>query len=234
MTGADSDSAKPKKPSILQRLSLYDIALEGKQIEDILIEADGELTPETEKRMDDLLRSGAPKIEAACLVIKELEATEEAAAEEAQRLQKRRQSFKRNGDGLKERVVGALDAAFSGKVKTARVTAFTQKAKDSILVRASDDVEESALPELHTRYPSFIKATTVYSLNDEAILKIWEDERPAREQNLAEWVAYKEVWEMWTRDEITAQPIEPADYKSAIPAWIEIEEREGRRFLQIR
>ncbi len=34
------------------KLTLYDVALEGMQLEDLLIAAEGELTPEIEERLD--------------------------------------------------------------------------------------------------------------------------------------------------------------------------------------
>lgn len=226
-----TNETKTPKPTVLQRLSLYEIALEGKLIEDILIEGDGELTPETEARMDALLKSGAPKIEGACLIIKELEASEEAAAKEAKRMQARKQSFERNAEGLKARVALALDAAFSGKVKTERVTAYTQKSPDRLT--AEFLAEPDQLAHLHAAHPDLVIEEKVYRMNAEAILAIWEEERPAREayeQAVYEWDEYYaqlEPNEESTRDEPKAPP-------SRLPAVVTVVHHEGRRFLQIR
>ena len=48
-------------------VSLYDLSLEGVQIQDMLLENDGELTPELEARIDQLMLLGPEKIEAAAI-----------------------------------------------------------------------------------------------------------------------------------------------------------------------
>jgi hypothetical protein len=48
-----------KKPT------LYDLAIEQREIYDILIENDGELTPELEARLDAVLRQSKDKVDAA-------------------------------------------------------------------------------------------------------------------------------------------------------------------------
>lgn len=219
-----------KKPTILQRLSLYEIALEGKLIEDILIEGDGELTPETEERMNQLLRLGTPKIEGAALIIKELEASEEYAKAESERLKKRQKAFERNADSLKARVVDALDAVFGGKVKTNRVTVYTQKAKDSISFEFLAD--ESALENLFNTRPDLVKQTISYSLNKDALEKVWSDEAPLRTTYAMECSAAMAEAEEKGVDPYTIDL--PAPPASIIPAVIAVTENEGRRFLQIR
>lgn len=201
-------------------------------IEDILIDGDGELTPETEARMDALLQSGVPKIEGAVLIVKELEATAERIKLEADRMTKRRQSFERNADSLKARIVMALDAAFNGKIKTDRITAYTQKSKDSIVFEFK--AEDSSLENLHHAHPELVKVETVYSLDKEALLKKWEEEAPLREQFAMELEAFHA--EVGATEDM-GQPttaLYPCEPESAIPAVVEVTETPGKRFLQVR
>ena len=234
MTTAAAET-KTSRPTILQRLSLYDIALEGKLIEDILIQGDGELTPETEARMDALLASGKPKIEGAILIIKELEASEGVASLEARRMAQRKQAFERNAESLKNRVAVALDSAFNGKVKTDRVTTWTQKAVDKLEIEFQ--AVDSTLENLFAARPDLVKEEKVYSLNTDAIRAIWEEEAPEREAYAAELADYKAVMaarESGQACEWAGEIQEPAEPQSKIPAVIRVELIEGRRFLQIR
>jgi len=43
--------------------SLYEIAVEGDAVERLLLESEGELTPELEDRLDHLLRCGKDKLD---------------------------------------------------------------------------------------------------------------------------------------------------------------------------
>lgn len=112
--------------------TLYDISLEGLQIADLLTENEGELTPEIEQRIDALMQAGPGRVEAAAMVVRNLEADADACKAEAQRLIERAQSFENNAKRLKDRMTIALDCAFNGKVKTARFTLWTQKAADTV------------------------------------------------------------------------------------------------------
>jgi hypothetical protein len=136
------------------KLSLYDISLEGMQIADILEASEGELTPEVEERLDALMQAGPERIEAAAMVVRNLEASDVACKVEAQRLVQRAQSFASNAQRLKERIAIALDAAFSGKVKTDRFTIYTQKAPDTV---AFDLKEEFTLEMLKEDYPGLVR-----------------------------------------------------------------------------
>ena len=111
------------------RLSLYDIGAEGLVIELILAENEGELTPELETRLDEVMRQGPERIEGAAMILRQLEASAEACKKEAQRLGERAKSFDKQADSLKNRMVFAVDAAFNGKVKTQRFTIWTQKSR---------------------------------------------------------------------------------------------------------
>jgi hypothetical protein len=110
--------------------TLYDLALQGIEIEEMLFDSVGEITPEIQERLDALLESGVDKMEAAAAVIRQLELSAMVAEEEAKRLHERAKQFSAQADKLNERMTFALDKAFSGKVKTPKWTIWTQKAKD--------------------------------------------------------------------------------------------------------
>ena len=135
-------------------VSLYDLSLEGVQIQDMLLENDGELTPELEARIDQLMLLGPEKIEAAAIVVQNLQASALVCTQEALRLKSRAESFDRNVSKLKERIAIALDCAFNGKVKTHRFTVWTQKAPDTV---AFDLKEEFTLDQLEATFPQLVR-----------------------------------------------------------------------------
>jgi hypothetical protein len=135
-------------------LSLYDISVEGLQIADLLTENEGELTPEIEARIDALMQAGPDKMEACAMVLRTIEANTLACKNEAARLAERAQGFENNAKHLKERMTFALDAAFSGKLKTSRFTLWTQKSADTV---AFDLREEFTLEMLRQDCPELVK-----------------------------------------------------------------------------
>lgn len=136
--------------------SLYDLSLEGVQIADILAENEGELTPELEERLGRLMIEGPDRIEAAAMVVQDLEASALVCEQEALRLKGRAESFTRNAKRLKDRIAIALDLAFNGKVKTYKFTVWTQKAPDSV---AFDLKEEYSLDQLEKVFPALVRTT---------------------------------------------------------------------------
>lgn len=115
-------------------MTLYEVTLEGLQIADLLTQAEGELTPDVEARLDALMKEAPERIEAAAMVVRNLEANASACKSEAARLLERAKSFETQTEKLKERMTYAVDAAFAGKVKTARFTIYTQKNPDTVAV----------------------------------------------------------------------------------------------------
>lgn len=150
-------------------MTLYDMTLEGLQIADILTENEGELTPELEARLDVLMQAGPDRLEAAAMVVRNLEADAMACKAEAQRLAERAQGFENNAKRLKERMTIALDAAFNGKIKTARFTLWTQKAADSV---AFDLREEFTLDMLEEDLPEAVR--TKKELNKVALRQMFD------------------------------------------------------------
>jgi phage host-nuclease inhibitor protein Gam len=142
-------------------------------IQDMLIENEGELTPELENRLDALMIAGPDKIEAGAMVVRTLESSADACKNEAKRLLERARSFDANADRLKQRMVYALDAAFNGKVKTDRFTIWTQKSSDSTAV---DLAEEFTLDQLQSEHPEFVR--TKLELDKTAIKAAYDAETP--------------------------------------------------------
>lgn len=156
--------------------TLYDISLEGMQIADILAENEGELTPELEARLDALMQAGPERIEAAAMVVRNIEADALACKAEAQRLAERASSFENNAKRLKDRITIALDAAFNGKVKTSRFTLWTQKSADSV---AFDLREEFTLDMLQEDFPEAVR--TKKELDKQALRKLFDAGAPLPE-----------------------------------------------------
>jgi hypothetical protein len=157
----------------MSKMTLYDISMEGMQLESILTENDGELTPELEARMDALLLEGPQRIEAAAMVVRTLETSAEAAKAEAKRLTERAASFESNAKSLKQRITIALDAAFNGKVKTPLFTIWNQTSPDTVSFEldAGEDIHQIAV--LH---PDLVRTT--YALDKKAIAEVYKDNKP--------------------------------------------------------
>ena len=79
--------------SVDRSLSLYEIGVEGMWITDLLTENEGELTPELETRINELLTEGPQRLEAAAMVVRGMEASAEACENEVKRLALRAKSF---------------------------------------------------------------------------------------------------------------------------------------------
>jgi hypothetical protein len=145
-------------------MKLYDIAVEGLELERILEETGGDLTPETEARFDELLKSGPDKINSACCVIKNLTANASALKDEEKRLADRRKSLERQVDSLKGRILIAVDCAFSGKVKTPMFTVWGQDAAGTVSIALAADVDAAELAKVN---PTLMQ--TSYSINNAAV-----------------------------------------------------------------
>lgn len=146
-------------------MQLYDIAQEGLVIADLLTENEGELTPDLEKRLDELLRAGTDKLEAAERVSRNLKAEAEACAAEAKRLQQRAQSFERQRKALRTRMAIALESAFGGKIKTSLFTIWCQRTPPTMKVTVAENTD---MDELRARRPDLFKTVHVF---DETTVK---------------------------------------------------------------
>jgi hypothetical protein len=123
---------------------LYDLSQEGVMISDMLTENEGELTPEIEARLDALMIEGPERMEAAAMVVKQLEASATACEEEVKRLRERAKAFSDNAERLKKRMVIALDCAFNGKIKTPLFSIWAQSTATTTVC----DLAPGATPEM--------------------------------------------------------------------------------------
>jgi hypothetical protein len=160
-----------------KKMTLYDVGMEGAIIADILTENEGELTPELERRIETLIRSGSDKLESAAMVVRQLEANEEICKKEAARLAERAKSFKNNAERLKKIMVVAVDLAFGGKVKTPRFSIWTQKSLDSVTFSLA---EEFTVEMVREDYPDLVR--TELSLDLSAIRRHYEQQQSLPEE----------------------------------------------------
>ena len=121
--------------------TLIDIGARAIAIQDALFELQGELTPEMEQALDALLAEGASALDAAAWVVRKLQSDEEACKAEAKRYHERGQSFARQAEALKARMLFALDAAFSGKLKTERNTIWGQTSPVTVGFEVAPDAD---------------------------------------------------------------------------------------------
>lgn len=136
------------------KLSLYELSVEGAMIRDALLEAEGEITPEIEQRIDALMQAAPERVEAAAMVVRTLEASESACAAEADRFARRAKSLADNAARLKERMAWVVDAAFNGKVRTDKFTVWTQAAPDHV---AFDVAEGHSIDEVESADSSLVR-----------------------------------------------------------------------------
>jgi len=112
----------------VSNLRLYEIPEVFQRLEDLLLEAGGELTPEIEAVLAEAELAGVDKIEAAWSVVKHLQAFAESAKSEADRLAQKAKTVEASADRLKALILPAV-SAMGGKVKGTRWTIFTTTRK---------------------------------------------------------------------------------------------------------
>lgn len=146
------------------KMSLYETTVEGMELDRILGEAEGELTPELEWRLDTFLKAGKESIDAACKVVQSLEAASNTCYVEAMRLMARKDSYEQNIKSLKARVLGAVDNAFDGKVKSNLFTVWGQTSAPTVGFEVSPDAD---LAEVQKVFPEVVR--TRYELDKTAL-----------------------------------------------------------------
>src|SRR5271170_4385740 len=134
--------------------TLYEITNDALSIFDQITDNLGELTPELEQRLDDLMLQGPHRIEEAAMMVKILETSAAAAEFEAERLRERAKNFQEQSDRLKKRMTVALDTAFSGKIKTPLFTVYTKRNADRTLADLVPGVTAEAL---HAECPALVR-----------------------------------------------------------------------------
>lgn len=113
-------------------MKLYEIPIEANEIEAVLADTYGELTPGTEQRIADFLRDGKEKVEAAAIVTLSLEDDAEVCRQEAERLLKRAAGLENGARHLKGLILFAVDEGFGGKIKTAKFTIWGQSSAATV------------------------------------------------------------------------------------------------------
>jgi hypothetical protein len=136
-------------------MNLYEIAVEGLELERILEETGGELTPELEQRFDSLLQ-GKDKIDAALCVRRRLELEAGVCRQESERLRARAASLEGQKETLTRRVLIAIDCAFGGKLKTARFSAWGQNCAPVKEYRMTADADFAVFCD---QYPQFSRVS---------------------------------------------------------------------------
>jgi hypothetical protein len=155
------------------KLSLYQISAEGQFIEQCLVDAEGELSPDLEERLNALMVSGPKTIQAAGHVLSNLEAAQVACEMEAKRLHDRAKSIEAGIDKLRSRMTAALDLAFGGKLDVGTHKFSTQKAPDTYVVELA---QEASLEQLKAERPDFVR--TKLELDKTAIKDAFNKEQP--------------------------------------------------------
>ncbi len=135
-------------------LSLYELGIEGLEITRILQENEGELSPELEARINELMIAGPDRVEAGAMVVRSMEASAAACEAEVERLAKRAKAFQESANRLKGYIAMALDTVFGGKVKTNRFTLYTQQAPDHVEFDIQDGY---SILEIESKYPSLVR-----------------------------------------------------------------------------
>ena len=129
-------------------LTLMDIGEAAIAIQDLLFESMGEITPEQEEALDDLLSRGADVLDSAAWVVRKLTGEAETCKAEAGRYKARADALERNCEALKGRMLLAVDTAFSGKLKTERNTIYGQTAGDVTKIELAPDADETSLDRI--------------------------------------------------------------------------------------
>ena len=128
-----------------QPLKLWELTDELEAIAAEVMEAEGELTPEMEERLEAIEGAWEEKVERVALKVRELEALAKAAKEEADRLGAIQKAYQRGADGLKSYLHVQLHKREVPKVETARARVRVQKnGRPSILwTRELDELPET-------------------------------------------------------------------------------------------
>jgi cell division protein ZapA (FtsZ GTPase activity inhibitor) len=164
--------------------SIYDLSVQGLEIEQLLFDSLGQITPEIQERLDALLESSPEVMESAAAVATQLLMSAKNAEEESDRLRARSKEFEQQATALKERMTVALDKAFKGKVKTPKWTIYTQKSAD----RTVADLPPGITAEmLHQDRPDLVRVK--YELDRVKVVEEYKAGRPLPEDI---WLEEKE------------------------------------------
>lgn len=150
-------------------MKLYDIPIEANEIEALLADNYGELTPEIEQRIAGFLRDSKDKIESAAIVVKSLEDDADVCRNEAERLMKRAQGLENGAARLKGLILFAIDEGFGGKIKTPKFTIWSQTSAASVCFELPPgaDIQSVPLEYLRMKDPELDKQALKVALEAE-------------------------------------------------------------------
>lgn len=148
----------------MAKASLIEVGEAGLRLQELLYEAEGELTPELESHMDDILKSGKEALDSGAAVLRRMDGEAEYLKAEAKRLTERAKSIEANREHLRARMGFAIDGAFGGKVKTEKNTLWMQSSPDTLAVELAADAD---LMKLNVNYSELVKKT--YALDATAV-----------------------------------------------------------------
>lgn len=127
-------------------MKLYDIPIEANEIETVLADTCGELTPDIEQRIAAFLRESKEKVEAAAMVALSLEDDADVCKQEAERLLKRAAGLESGARHLKGLMLFAVDEGFGGKIKTAKFTIWGQSSAATVSFELPPGGDVHAVP----------------------------------------------------------------------------------------
>lgn len=126
-------------------MTLYDMTAEALDLQSVILEAGGELTPEVEaalEALDALGETAEDKLAAYGRLVANMNADAEAYRAEEKRLAERRKAIENSVNALKKRVELFLRAAGKDKIKADVWTFSLQKSPPSVYV-----LDQGAIPE---------------------------------------------------------------------------------------
>lgn len=151
-------------------MDLFEVGVEGAELKQLLMETEGEMTPELEQRYDEFLKGGKDKINSAVRARKWLEAQAEFCRQEANRMWARAKMFEANREQLSQRILFAVDEGFDGKLKTATFTIYGYNAADSYQFMVSPDIDMARFSDDN---PDLVRVTR--ELNKVALKELLKD-----------------------------------------------------------
>jgi len=150
-------------------MKLYDIPAEIEEFERQLIENDGELTPELEKKWADFIAGSKERMEAAAFVLKRLKKDAETCREESKRLTARALSMEGNRERLNGLTLFAL-RALGGKIKTALVSLWIGRTGKQVSVEIKEGTDLAAIAKTH---PGLVRVK--HEMDLEAIKEAYQE-----------------------------------------------------------
>ncbi len=133
-------------------MKLYEATEALAIVDELLIEADGEMSPEIEELLTQAEGDFAVKVERVALKIRELSSTAAAVKEEADRLAARATSSRKSADALKDYLHRQMLEAGESKIVGKLVTIAVQNSPAAV----HSTLDAAGLQALALEYPAFV------------------------------------------------------------------------------